>query len=150
MVRAEVIARLKWLQDERGGLDPRAVVEDAKDPGSPLHGCFEWDAEKAAENYWLIQARNLIRSVRLVVSEERINLKTIAYVRDPEKAADESGYISTTHVRTDKERSRQVLTQELLRAESAMERAYDVADALGLGEDVNSLLAQIRGIRSAA
>jgi hypothetical protein len=150
MGNAEVIARLKWLQDERGGLDPRAVVEDAKNPESPLHTYFEWDTEKAAESYWLIQARSLIRSVRLVVSEEKISLSTIAYVRDPEKGRNETGYVSTTYIRTDKEKARQALMQELSRAESAVERAYNVADSLGLADEVSFLLAQIRGIRSAA
>jgi hypothetical protein len=150
MSREMIIARLQSLQDAEGRLDPRIVIDDAKDPDSPLHECFEWDKEKAAESYWLIQARQLIRSVRLTVTEEKHQFTGIAYVRDPEKPEGEAGYISTITLRTSKDRSRDALISELNRAESALQRAYDVASTLGLQSEVESLLAQLRGIRSAA
>jgi len=46
-----------------------AVVADAKSPQSPLHACFEWDDEVAAEKYRDHQARTLIDSVLMTFDE---------------------------------------------------------------------------------
>lgn len=44
-------------------LTAEIVVEDARDPASPIHSFFEWDDTVAAEQYRLHQARGLIRAV---------------------------------------------------------------------------------------
>ena len=41
------------------------VVTAARDPISPLHGKFEWEDSKAAQQYRLWQARQLIASVTI-------------------------------------------------------------------------------------
>lgn len=48
------------------GLTAEAVVQEAKKPSSPLHPLFEWDDGKAAEQWRLHRARNLIRAVRVI------------------------------------------------------------------------------------
>lgn len=50
-------------QQNDGKLDPVQVVEDARNPNSPLNGYFDWDDSEAARLYRLQQARGLIRSV---------------------------------------------------------------------------------------
>ena len=40
---------------------PEQIVERAKDEASELHKCFEWDVEKAAKKYWIVQARQVCR-----------------------------------------------------------------------------------------
>jgi hypothetical protein len=49
-----------------GELEPRDVVNAARDKNNPLHIHFEWDDRVAAESYRVDQARNLIRLVRVV------------------------------------------------------------------------------------
>lgn len=49
-----------------GRLEPEAVVATAAHTDSPLHPAFEWDDEMAAVEHRLNQARNLIRSIRIV------------------------------------------------------------------------------------
>lgn len=44
---------------------PVDVVDAARDSKSPLHRFFEWDDGVAAEAFRLVQARNLIRKVRI-------------------------------------------------------------------------------------
>lgn len=44
-----------------GVIEPRRVVDAARDPDSPLHDCFTWDDTVAGERYRLDQARRLIR-----------------------------------------------------------------------------------------
>lgn len=44
-----------------GGLKPEDVLDDARNPNSPLHDCFTWDDTVAAEAYRLTQAKAVIR-----------------------------------------------------------------------------------------
>jgi hypothetical protein len=67
-IGAQIAAeRLHKIRDKHGELTPRVVVDDASSPRSPLHPCFEWDDEKAADAHRLWQARKLIGSI--VVAE---------------------------------------------------------------------------------
>jgi hypothetical protein len=61
--------RLESIRRSYGGaLTAAAVVTDARQQGSLLHGVFEWDDREAAEEYRLVQARELIRGLVVVVS----------------------------------------------------------------------------------
>lgn len=55
------------IYDTAGELTPQLVVDDARPVGSPLHNRFEWNDEVAGEQYRLVQAQKLIRSVRISV-----------------------------------------------------------------------------------
>jgi len=44
-----------------GRITPEEVVADARDPESPLHGCFTWDVATAAAKCLIHEARYLIR-----------------------------------------------------------------------------------------
>ena len=145
-----IIERVRALQNDAGELDPRDVLKDARNPDSPLHDQFEWDDAKCGEAYRLDQARSLIRSIRLVVTEDKHQLQAIAYVRNPDKPEGEAGYVSTAVIRNNKETARAAVCRELQFAENALQRAYAVADAVGLSHEVAQLLAAIRNVRSAA
>jgi hypothetical protein len=55
---------LAYLREQNEGkLHPSALIDDAKNPNSPLHRLFEWDDSAAAQQYRLQQARSIIRSV---------------------------------------------------------------------------------------
>ncbi|HUD75319.1 MAG TPA: hypothetical protein VMQ76_09630, partial [Terracidiphilus sp.] len=57
-----IIDALRAIADKNGGLLlPEKVVEAARPVSSPLHSWFEWNDNKAAENYRIWQARQLIR-----------------------------------------------------------------------------------------
>lgn len=56
---------LQSIYDQRGKLTPALVVDEARDPGHPLHSRFEWDDEIAGENWRRTQAAELIRSVKI-------------------------------------------------------------------------------------
>lgn len=62
----EIIAELQALCEKGGGiLQPKAVIEAARPETSPLHTHFEWDDDKAADDYRMWQARALISQVRV-------------------------------------------------------------------------------------
>lgn len=47
-------------------LNPEAVVEAARPDDHPLHDRFTWDDTEAARQHRISEARNVIRSVRLI------------------------------------------------------------------------------------
>lgn len=49
---------------------PEKVVEIARDEGTELHKCFEWNDTIAAEKYRVVQAREVLRSIVIRVTEE--------------------------------------------------------------------------------
>ena len=62
--------RFAKIRKATGALTPRAIVDDARDPKSPLHEYFDWDDSSAAEKYRLLQAGNLVRSIQVVVVDD--------------------------------------------------------------------------------
>src|SRR5512146_2181687 len=76
--KTEMVEALKQLADE-GDLTPRRVVEEARQPDSPLHGEFNWDMRVAAQQYWEWQARKLIERfyvyVRTVASADPVQVQ---------------------------------------------------------------------------
>ncbi len=145
-----IVKELKQLENERGELTPQSVVERAHDPESLLHEYFTWDDQEAAYKWRLEQARRLIRSVRLQINETQTNIRSVAYVRDPSKPDKETGYVSTASIRTDKERAREAVKAEIDRAISCMSRAYEVAHAVGMANEIDSLRAELERVRKAA
>lgn len=57
---------LQEIYREHGRLTAHIVLDEARDPAHPLHGRFTWDDSVAAERYRLSQARDLIRTVKIV------------------------------------------------------------------------------------
>ena len=135
MNMSDIADRLRLLEVENN-LDPVAVVEDARDPTSPLHGFFEWDDTAAAQQYRLGQARQLIRRVKIEVTVRDIPLNVVRYVRDP----DTSGYRNITTVRNEADTARRVIIDEMDRVSKAAKRARAIAAVLGTAGDVDEIL----------
>lgn len=74
--------RLALLSKKHGGkVTPRIVLADARSKHSPLHGCFEWNNNKAAEAYRLRQAGAVIAAVVVVLPERQEDQRPVrAYV----------------------------------------------------------------------
>ncbi len=69
-VDAEVVyAELERIR-RHGGLVAERVIAAATPEGHALHPAFEWDDGKAAGEWRLVQARELIRSIAVVIDEE--------------------------------------------------------------------------------
>lgn len=78
---------LQELEETTGGLRPAAIVEDAR-KGSVLHKCFEWDDQKAADQYRVVQAREMIRCLVVVEHDGDTTTENRAFVvvtPDPEE-----------------------------------------------------------------
>lgn len=142
--------RLHELENEHGQLTPDAVLEDAKRKDSPLHDAFEWDVKKAARSYWLDTAREIIRSVKVVVTDERITVRTPHYVRDGSLPADAQGYVSVATLKKDPDKARESLKVEFARIEGALARVRSIAEALGMSNEVEDLISHVVRVKEHA
>jgi flagellar basal body rod protein FlgC len=137
----QIRRELDGIADKHGGaLLPEHVVLEAQAPSHLLHERFEWDDARAGHAHRIEQARTLIRSVRVEVRIQELTVKTVAYVQNPANRVGEAGYISLPRVQSDEEMSRAVVAQEFGRALAALQRARNVAAALGLGESIDELV----------
>lgn len=106
----------------KGELTPADVVEDAKNPNSPLHPFFEWSDTKAAREYRLQQARGLIRSiVAIYVSPNEPARRINAFVHIPEPGAPH--YREASHAMS-QERTRALVLQRAWAEFQAWRRRY--------------------------
>lgn len=67
----DVRNELRRIHDLRGELKPVDVVEESKPKAAPLHPCFEWNDTKAATEFRLHQARNIINIVQVTTTDAR-------------------------------------------------------------------------------
>lgn len=138
--RKEIRDALAKIAEENGGLlTPDAVVAVAQSKNSVLHDLFEWDGKKAAHAWRIDQARTLIRSVRVVITNHKTTVSTVAYIRDPDVERDEQGYCATASLVEDVERSRAALVNEFSRAASALRRARELAVAFDMAGEVEAV-----------
>lgn len=136
-------AALEAIAKERGYLEPKAVVEAAKDPSSPLHEYFEWDQKAGHEEYLLIQARTLIRSVKIEVTIHEHVLSAPKYVKDP-RQKNNPGYAPVLVVKKDEDAAREVFLMELKRAQAMLKRAQKVGVALGRENELDSPIERVQ------
>lgn len=134
-----VMKRLQQISGDTGSLTPEAVVDDARDPESVLHPCFEWDDTKAAHQHRLNQARGLIR-IRMTTTVDEVEVSAPSYVRTPDAHQKDQGYTSVLKLRDDTESARAALRTEIGRVVSALERARDIAAVLGMAGEFDAMI----------
>lgn len=140
-----VAERLSEIAKSNGGrITPDLVVADAENPDSILHNLFEWNDGIAAHYHRLAQARQIITSVRVVITTENKKISTVYYVRDPDAAPLEQGYVSIDILKTDKDLAKESIVMEFSRASSYLQRAKAHAHALNMGDDIELLIENIK------
>lgn len=148
MANGEVTEALRRLAEAgRGVLLPEAVVQAARDPRSPLHASFTWNDSEAAEKRRLDEARALIRSVKVIIQTDSRRIEAVAYVRDPEAAGNQPGYVATATLRTRADEARDALVTEFGQIGARLKRARALAAALGLEDEIESLSSQVETVR---
>ena len=50
----------------KDAISAKELLDASRDDGAPLHNCFEWDNDIAAEKYRVYQARHIINSIEIV------------------------------------------------------------------------------------
>lgn len=117
---------LSRIYNEMGGMiTPEAVVSDAERESSPLHNLFEWDDEVAGGKYRLIQAAELIRSVRVTYADGQSGPRKVReYVSEWQCGAATSGVYKRTADVVRNDLSYTVLLQQMRREIDILKRRY--------------------------
>lgn len=109
----KITQELRFLYEKNGGnLNPVTVVEAAKNPKSALHNKFEWNNTKAAHEYRLWQARQLIR-VSIEYLEDGKEVPTRVFVSLKSDRTNNIGYRSMVDVMSDKQMRSELLSDAL-------------------------------------
>lgn len=61
---------LEAIRKKRGKLETETVLQEAQPEDSPIHPAFEWNDAIAAKEHRKEQARKLIRSIQVIISEQ--------------------------------------------------------------------------------
>ena len=130
--------RLKKLSGKRGELSPEKVVENAKDPKSPLHGEFEWDDTEAAYKYRLDQARYLFRAIESIWVEEEGEMSVRSFISIEEDL--ETSYRDWRYVLTDAELRAQWKAQALKELRSWRDRYANIKELTEVFAAVDNVL----------
>lgn len=138
----EALAVLVEIEKTNGTLAAQEVVNHARDPASPLHEYFEWDPSKAHAEYLILQARALIRIVKIEVTVEERTIKAPKYVKDPRQGLN-PGYVTVTKVKKQGDMARDVMLAELRRALAILKRAQAVGAAIGSTIDLSRPIADV-------
>lgn len=131
----EIAARLREMEKD-GRLTPAEVLEEARNPDSPLHDQFNWNDTEAAEKYRLGQASRLIVRLRVNVTVHSVPVRAPVYVRDPEVAG---SFRNIETIRSHEDASRAVIVDEMKRVTNAVRRAKTVAAVLGLTDEISQI-----------
>lgn len=103
-VHASVVGEeLRRIHDANGRLTPEIVVDDARPAEAPLHPAFTWDDAKAAEEFRLMEARDLIRAVHLVEEDGTDRGCAYAHVSIETEDGEGRGYYPVEQIVQDSE-----------------------------------------------
>jgi hypothetical protein len=117
------------VEGNHGVLDPRHVLDHARDPTNILHGYFEWDDTVAGEGYRLAQVGALVRHIRYTVvradpATRAISISTTrAFQSRPSMRVRGGGYESVVAILGDPEKRTELLAQ-VVRELSAYRKRY--------------------------
>ena len=99
---------LAEIRKEHGMLETETVLQEAKKKRSKIHNAFEWDDSTAGHEYRLIQCRQMIRSISVILEDGdepayvHINIDRASYYQSTSVAAlnvDEWGLVHSQALR---------------------------------------------------
>lgn len=115
---------------------PENIVDYARDEGTELHKCFQWDDAKAAENWRKQQARTIICNLKVVVETKREDKEIRFYYHD--NTAKE--YIHTIHIVRNEDEYKRLLVQAKRELQAFKERYKTIAELSKLIEEIETVL----------
>jgi len=105
---------------------PAQILDKARDGGTELHKCFEWDDTRAAERWRIQQARHIVCS--LVIKETDDDATNKPEIRVFYKTDNSSGYKPTTLILQDKDEYQKLLEKAKAEALSYKRRFEHLAE----------------------
>jgi hypothetical protein len=136
-VDANVVGAIcEKIEDRDGAVTRDALLEEAKDPDSPIHGLLEWNNDIAANNWRLDTCRKIITDLRVVVNVEGPDEEPkvlSAYVQiEREDTTHKAIYANVVDALTDEESRASILKRMYRDMQSFVDRykLYDEASAV--------------------
>lgn len=150
--------RLAGLRETLGaGFSPDAVVEDARDPASPLHAAFadlwEMSAEEALAEVLRKHAAYIVRHVRVVTVRiergQEVRDQRPAFVSVVERASEERRYLPVARAMTDAEYREQALEDAYRYFWAGRERFKDLTELAAIFKAIDATVARRRVAKDA-
>lgn len=121
-VPAEIVGKhFQKLEKKEGALTSQNVLESARSEKSPIHSLFEWDDTKAAEQYRLKQAAQLICNLTVEIETDDKPIECRAYMDVSEAKV---GSFINVQSAFQSEESRDVVLRRALNELSAFKTKY--------------------------
>jgi len=133
---------------EDGIATPEAIIEDARDPDSPLHPYYIWDPEEAFGQYLLDRTRSIVKAIRYEVhyNQQVVSVRAFESVVTP---SGERGYKSIEVAKGDEYYKRQMVEGALQSLKQFETKYAALMEFFGLGARVNTIRAKIEAGRKA-
>lgn len=112
------------LYRESGGVSASQLVEAARPKKSPIHDAFQWDDSKAAAEHRLLQARQWIKRVKIIVEDKAETVVHVPAVTVAGEKIKEGVYKPIIHVVSNANEYALAL-QEITNGIKALERSYN-------------------------
>jgi|DEB0MinimDraft_6_1074348.scaffolds.fasta_scaffold20938_1 hypothetical protein len=81
-INANVVGEeLERIADKHDGITAQGVVDESTPEDAALHPCFTWDNEVAANEFRKHEARNIVRSVRVVYPDKTDSEPAFVHIR---------------------------------------------------------------------
>jgi len=127
---------LEAIYNRDGAVRPAALVIEATPADSPLHGCFEWRDDIAGRRWREEQARYLIRSITVRVTEAPQTQPIRAFVSIP---GEDGGYMHITTAMSNAEMRYRIVTQALRELEVWHDRYVNLMEFAGIFAAIEKL-----------
>lgn len=148
-VDANVFGRhVEAMRSQMGnGITPFQVVEEARPLDSDIHALFEWDDAQAAEEWRIVQARNALNSIRIVVRQAgEVDRLVIANIHIREEG--QHAYLPSQVVISNPELLDKAIQEALVYMRSWEARYRDIADLAPIFAALREAEAQVMQTRS--
>lgn len=126
----EAVNEMEKVESIYGSLTPENVVKYAENKETKLRKLFEWNDKKAAYNYRLQQARNILNNIEVKVVSNGENRKIPVY--EVVKTNSEKKYKNIENITTDEaEQVKQTTIRELSIIKSKLEIYNNFESVIG-------------------
>ncbi len=126
-----ILPELERIRQNGGGiLTAEDVVEEAADEDSPLHPYFQWDETKAAHEYRLWQARQIISAMVVVLPTQKRSVFAYVSMR-ADRQHPAGGYMAMVEVLSNATLRQRLLNEalaDLLTWEKKFHRLAELAE----------------------
>jgi hypothetical protein len=92
-IKTGVTVVVERLLKQHGSVKPTQLLQAARPKNSPAHAGFTWDNDKAGEEFRLVQARNWLRTVRIVYQE---SVERLVHIPSRGNSEKNEGFYKTT------------------------------------------------------